>query len=60
MKEFLEKVDFEKNPQTTKKHALFPSRQRVKTYMHSYTVLVVDLRSKALCFYAPKGVLGGI
>ena len=31
------KVDFEKNQQTTKKHALFPSRQRVKytTLLHS-------------------------
>ena len=32
LKEFLIKVDFEKNQQTTKKHAKFPIRQRVNTY----------------------------
>ena len=29
LKEIFEKVDFEKNPQTTKKHAKLPSMQRV-------------------------------
>ena len=29
LKEFFEKVDFEKNQQTTKKHAKLPSRQSV-------------------------------
>ena len=29
LKEFFEKVDFEKNQQTTKQHAKLPSRQRV-------------------------------
>ena len=31
LKEFFEKVDFEKNWQTTKKHEKFPRGQRVKT-----------------------------
>ena len=31
LKEFLEKVDFEKNQQTTKKHDIFLRGQRVKT-----------------------------
>ena len=30
LKEFFEKVDFEKNQQTTKKHEKLPSMQRVK------------------------------
>ena len=30
LKEFFEKVDFEKNQQTTKKHEKLPRRQRVK------------------------------
>ena len=30
LKEFFEKVDFEKNQQTAKKHEKFPRRQRVK------------------------------
>ena len=29
LKEFFEKVDFENNPQTTKKHEKFPRGQRV-------------------------------
>ena len=37
LQEFLEKVDFEKNQQTTKKHEKFPKGQRVKaTYIMSY------------------------
>ena len=31
LKEFFEKVDFEKKEQMTKKHEKLPSRQRVKT-----------------------------
>ena len=31
LKEFFEKVDFEKNQQTTKKHEKLPSMQRVNT-----------------------------
>ena len=30
LKEYFEKVDFEKNQQTTKKHEKFPRMQRVK------------------------------
>ena len=30
LKEFFKKVNFEKNQQTTKKHAKLPSRQKVK------------------------------
>ena len=30
LKEFFEKIDFEKNQQTTKKHEKLPSMQRVK------------------------------
>ena len=32
LKEFLEKVDFEKNQETTKKHEKIPSRQRVNFF----------------------------
>ena len=32
LKEFFEKVDFEKNQQTTKEHEKLPSRQRVKAW----------------------------
>ena len=36
LKEFFEKVDFEKNQQTTKKkkHEKFPRGQRVNAFMH--------------------------
>ena len=36
LKEFFEKVDFEKNQQTTKKHAKLPRRQRVKSFPYVY------------------------
>ena len=34
LKDFFEKVDFEKNQQTTKKHKKFPRGQRVKGFIH--------------------------
>ena len=37
LKEFFKKVDFEKNQQTTKKHAKLPSRQRVNISTGSKT-----------------------
>ena len=36
MREFFEKVDFEKNLQTTKKHAKLPSRLRVNAVNFAY------------------------
>ena len=36
LKEFFQNVDFEKNQQTTKKHANFHSRQRVKYVLSLY------------------------
>ena len=44
MKEFFEKVDFEKNQQTTKKHEIFPWGQRVKGDFWAYTI-----STKTLC-----------
>ena len=32
LKEFFKKVDYEKNQQTTKKHVILPSRQRVNSW----------------------------
>ena len=37
LKEFFEKVDFEKNQQTSKKRAKLPIRQRVMTDMFLFT-----------------------
>ena len=51
LKEFFEKVDFEKNQQTKKKHAKLPSRQRVKHYNnndgHDNIIFLAFFYSKA-------------
>ena len=43
MKEFFEKVDFEKNKQTAKKHAKLPIMQRAKCNVEDKTFLVSRL-----------------
>ena len=43
LKEFLEKVDYEKKSADTKKHEKLPNRQRVNAWMHSYLVGLRDL-----------------
>ena len=55
LKEFLEKVDFEKKQQTTKKHAKLPSMQRVNLVPS----LRIDLRSKQGYQSEVLGVLKG-
>ena len=44
LKELFEKVDFEKNRQTTKNHEKLPSRQRVKDYTCKLLPLLVNRR----------------
>ena len=45
LKEFFEKVDFEKNQQTTNKYEKFPSRQRVNEGNQVYTTQHIFLFS---------------
>ena len=44
LKEFFEKVDFEKNRQTTKKHEKLPSRQSVRDFTCKPLPLLVNHR----------------
>ena len=48
MKEFFEKVDFEKNQQMKKKHTKLPSMQRVDTTGGEFSPLRADSKSKVV------------
>ena len=50
-KEFFEKVDFEKNQQTTKKHENFPRRQRVKSEENIQTLVRMLYLCSLISFY---------
>ena len=58
LKEFFKKDDFEKNQQTTKKHAKLPSMQRVTCNLGCLKVKFKDLfKSENFCFRNNRVIL---
>ena len=54
LKEFAEKVGFEKNPHMTKKHAKLPSRQRVNVNAFFFITFLKILWKKEHLLYKSK------